>query len=77
MKGIDMPAEKTRTVEIPESLFERIGALISGTRFRSVSEYVVYMLREQIAKEEIQKTPAYSKDEEEKIKDRLRALGYI
>jgi hypothetical protein len=72
-----MSTEKTRVVEIPESLFERVNAMISGTQFKSVPEYVVHVLREHVAKEEGGRSSGYSKEEEEKIKSRLKALGYL
>ena len=72
-----MEEEKSNTVEIPESLHDRIGARIKGTQFRSVSDYVVLAVREKLARDEEQKASVYSREEEEKIKDRLKALGYL
>jgi Arc/MetJ-type ribon-helix-helix transcriptional regulator len=70
-------AEKGRGIEIPESLFERLMVRIEGTDFQSVSDYVVNVLREKLATEEKQEPARYTKEEEEKIKDRLKALGYL
>jgi len=43
-----------------------------------VSDYVTFVLREVIASiEEEEKEEVFTKEEEEKIKERLRALGYI
>jgi len=70
-------AEKLRSIDIPESLFERLTARIEGTNFQSVSDYVVNVLREKLATEEKQEPVQYTKEEEEKIKDRLKALGYL
>ncbi len=64
-------------VEIPESLHDRIRTRIEGTEFQSVSDYVVHAVRERLALDENQKAPVYSKEEEEKIKDRLKTLGYL
>ena len=69
--------EKSKTIEIPESLFERVMVRIEGTKFQSVSDYVVNVLREKLASEEKQEPARYTKEEEEKIKDRLKALGYL
>ena len=72
-----MKTEKSRTVEIPESLFDRIEAKLKGTGFQSVSDYVVHILREGLGKEGDEQPPSYTKEEEEKVKERLRALGYL
>jgi Arc/MetJ-type ribon-helix-helix transcriptional regulator len=69
--------EKSRTIEIPESLFERAAESIKGTRFESVSDYVAYVLREKLAGEGTESSARYTKEEEEKIKERLKALGYL
>jgi len=76
-----MDEEKERkytTVSIPVQLYEKIKKLIEGTGFTSVSDYVTFVLREVIASlEEEEKEEVFTKEEEEKIKERLRALGYI
>ncbi|HDN62386.1 MAG TPA: CopG family transcriptional regulator [Candidatus Bathyarchaeota archaeon] len=62
-------------VSIPVSLFKKIEERIRGTEFSSVSDYVTYVLRELLSGEEEEE--ALSEEDEEKIKARLRALGYI
>ena len=70
--------KKYTTVSIPKPLYDKIKDLIEDTGFTSVSDYVTYVLREVIASiEEEEKEDVFSKEEEEKIKARLRALGYI
>ena len=63
-------------VLIPTSLFEKIKERIKGTDFSSVSGYVTYVLKEVLSEEEEEKE-VFSKEDEEKIKARLKALGYI
>ena len=70
-------AEKNKSIEIPESLFERVAVRIEDTNFQSVSDYVVQALREKLASEEKESSGPYTKEEEDKIKDRLKALGYL
>jgi len=72
-----MNTEKRRTIEIPESLFERVEAKIKGTGFQSVSDYVIQVLREKLGNDGSEQPPGYTKEEEEKVKERLRALGYL
>ncbi|MFX0071785.1 MAG: CopG family transcriptional regulator [Candidatus Hermodarchaeota archaeon] len=67
------------TVSIPKPLVERIKERMKGTGFSSVSSYVTYVLRQVISsiEEDERSKQAFTKDEEEKVKQRLRDLGYI
>ena len=65
------------TISIPKSLADKIEKMIEGTGFQSVSEYVAYVLEELISSMEEESEETFSKEEEEKIKERLRALGYL
>jgi Arc/MetJ-type ribon-helix-helix transcriptional regulator len=67
--------KKYTTVSIPISLANKVKEKIKGTGFTSVSDYVVFVLRELMSEDEAEE--AFSKDDEEKVKSRLRALGYI
>lgn len=66
-----------RLVEVPESLFNRVEARIRGSKFASVSEYVTFVLREKLVSEEESSKAPFTEEEERRIKDRLRALGYL
>ncbi|MFW6117310.1 MAG: CopG family transcriptional regulator [Thermoproteota archaeon] len=68
--------KKFTTVSIPAPLFKKVKERIEGTGFTSVSSYVTYVLREVVAEEEEAPEP-FSKEDEERVKERLRALGYI
>lgn len=63
-------------VSIPTSLYKKIEEKIKGTEFSSVSSYVTKVLRERLARTE-ENREVFSPEEEEKIKERLKALGYI
>ena len=63
-------------VAIPTSLFKKIEEKIKGTEYPSVASYVAKVLDDNLSKEKDTKE-AFSKEEEEKVKDRLKALGYI
>jgi len=67
--------EKFKTISFPAALFERIEERIKGTNFTSVSSYIKYVLEEILAEDEEEKS--FAKEDEEQIKARLRALGYI
>jgi len=68
--------KKFTTVSIPTPLFKKVEERIKGTGFTSVSSYVTYVLREIVAEEEEVEQP-FTKEDEERVKARLRALGYI
>ena len=68
--------EEYTTVSIPASLAEKIKEKIEGTDFDSISSYITYVLREVLANME-EEEEVFSKEDEEKIKERLRALGYL
>ena len=67
------------TVSIPKPLAEKIKERMKGTGFSSVSSYVTYVLRQVLSsiEEEEKSKQAFTKEEEEKVKQRLRDLGYI
>lgn len=67
------------TVSIPKPVAEKIKERMKGTGFSSVSSYVTYVLRQVISsiEEEERSKQAFTKEEEEKVKQRLRDLGYI
>ena len=65
-------------VSIPTTLFKKLGSRIEGTSFHSVSDYVTHVL-EDVLRETEKSRPkeSFSESDEERVKDRLRALGYI
>lgn len=69
------------TISIPKTLAEKIRKRMEGTGFRSVSSYVTYVLRQLISGIEMdaqgKEREAFTKEDENKVKERLRALGYI
>ncbi|MBY8989931.1 MAG: CopG family transcriptional regulator [Candidatus Lokiarchaeota archaeon] len=67
------------TVSIPKPLAKKIKERMKGTGFASVSSYVTYILRQVLSsiEEEERSKQAFTKEEEEKVKSRLRDLGYI
>ncbi len=71
--------KKFTTISIPTRLADKIKKRIEKTGFHSLSAYVTYVLREVISsveEEEAEEEP-FSKEDEEKIKERLRSLGYL
>jgi len=68
--------KKYTTIKIPIPLAEKIKERIAGTGFNSISSYVTYVLRQVISGTK-KKEEAFSEEEEEKVRERLRGLGYI
>ena len=69
--------EEKVAIEIPRRLYEQIKKQVeeSGGEFKSVEEYVVFVLEEVLREEEAESV--FTPEEEEEIKRRLRALGYL
>ncbi len=66
---------KYTTVSIPTTLANKLKEKLKETGFKNLSDYVTYILREVLA--EWENEEELSQDEEELIKERLRALGYL
>jgi len=69
--------EKFTSVLIPASLAEKIEKRIQGTEFSSISSYITYVLKEVVSDAESEDGEELSKDDDERIKARLRSLGYL
>ncbi len=78
-----MPQSQTQskytTVSIPVTLHDRIAKLVTKkSGFKSVSDYVTYVLREVVAMHETKEVPEpFTSTDIEEIKTRLKALGYL
>ena len=62
-------------IELPKSLVDKISSRVPGSGFSSVSEYVGFVLEQAVSKYE-EKTSMTAEDQE-KIEQRLRDLGYL
>lgn len=71
-------SEKYGTIKVPEELIAKIKERIQGTEFNSVDEYTTFVL-EEVVRENGEEEPAevFSEEDEHKVKERLRALGYL
>ncbi|MGM0446048.1 MAG: CopG family transcriptional regulator [Bacillota bacterium] len=71
------------TIKIPRNLYENINKIIDNSGFNSVTEFIVYVLRDLVSNhkmnnEEISKSREELSNEEIKmIKKRLKSLGYL
>ena len=70
-----MPEEKYKAVNVLKEYYEEIEKIIEqSSQFKSVSEYVNYVLKEMLFG---QSDSEFTKDEEAIIKKRLQDLGYM
>jgi hypothetical protein len=88
-----MPGKGDVTLKIPRPLYEKLQVIIADTGFHSVTEFVVYVLRDLVSTEaattEAASPPAQQKldsasaggeltaEEVRLIRKRLRDLGYL
>ena len=59
-------------IEISDEIYDKIKEKIKDTEFDSVEKYIEYVLKQALGETEV-----YSKEDEEKVKERLKTLGYI
>jgi Arc/MetJ-type ribon-helix-helix transcriptional regulator len=69
--------KKHINIQIPTDLANKIKKRIEGTGFDSISSYVTYVLKEIMSESEEKTEEVFTKEDEEKVKNRLRALGYL
>jgi len=69
--------KKKVTIKIPKPLYDNLSEIIEGSGFNSVTEFIVYVLRDLLSSRTIQKEPTLSKNEIEMVKKRLKSLGYL
>jgi Arc/MetJ-type ribon-helix-helix transcriptional regulator len=65
------------TIKIPRSLYNTLKTRIEGTGFNSVTDFVVYLLRDIVSSGRVDKDIALTKQEIDAIRKRLKPLGYI
>jgi len=65
------------TLKIPRQLYVKLQTVIQGSGFRSVNEFVVYVLRDLVALKSGEAEKDLSKEEIDAIKQRLKNLGYF
>ncbi len=68
--------QKKKAVYIPADLYDRIDERARSTEFGTVEEYVKFVM-EEVLKDEDDTEVAFTKEEEEEVKKRLKALGYL
>ncbi len=67
---------ETIDISIPAELFKQIEEKIKDTDVASVQDYVIKVLKSSLT-EGGKEDEGLSKEEEDKVKERLKALGYM
>ncbi len=71
------PQKEKVTIKIPRPIYESLNQIIDESGFNSVTEFIVYVLRDLISSRSAPKEPSLSKNEIEAVKKRLKSLGYL
>lgn len=67
------------TLKIPRPLYEKIASVIEDSGYNSVTDFVVYVLRDLVAshQREHPEVARQNGDDVQLVKQRLKALGYL
>ena len=77
------PPHKKVTIKIPGTLYNRLADTISGSGFNSVTDFIVYVLRDLVStKNQLKESKqadesSLNSNEIEAIRKRLKSLGYL
>lgn len=73
-----MPGQSDKvTIKIPRPLYNRIGKLIEESGYNSVTDFVVYVLRDIASVHNRVEDEIYSEEELQRVKEHLHRLGYL
>ena len=64
------------TIKIPKPLYQNLSEIIEGSGFNSVTDFIVYVLRDLVSSKSIGKE-SLTQDEIEMIKKKLKSLNYL
>ena len=65
------------TIKIPRPLYEKISQVIDKSGYNSVTDFVVYVLRDLMASRHFCQNGDLSPQELSRVKKQLQALGYL
>ena len=72
-----MSAQERVTIKIPKALYNNIREIIKDTGFSSVTDFIVYVLRDVISMKSNEPSKYLSEDEIASIRKKLKSLGYL
>ena len=65
------------TIKIPRELYQKLGHMILETGFSSVTEFIVFVMRNLASGGEVIGEDKLTEEEVKAIRERLRRLGYL
>jgi Arc/MetJ-type ribon-helix-helix transcriptional regulator len=65
------------TIKIPRELYQKLKQMTEGTGFSSVTEFIVFAMRNLASSGEIKGQDRLTEQEVTAIRERLRRLGYL
>jgi hypothetical protein len=65
------------TIKIPKVLYDSLKKQIEGTGFSSVTDFIVFVMRDIAATGSLHEDTTLTKQEIDQIRDRLKGLGYL
>jgi hypothetical protein len=65
------------TIKIPRELYRRLQEMLKGTGFGSVTEFIVYVMRDLASGGRLERQEGLTSQEVDLIRKRLKALGYL
>ena len=65
------------TIKIPKPLYDNLKEIIGDTGFNSVTDFIVYVLRDIASSHMRTEDEPLTKDEIRVIRERLKSLGYL
>jgi hypothetical protein len=77
------PQDPRVTIKIPRALYNRLAAIVAGTGFNSVTDFIIYVLRDLASRtggidsHDHHDEEKLSRKEIEAIRKRLKSLGYL
>jgi len=69
--------ENKVTIKIPRELYKKLKDIIKDTGFSSVTEFIVYAMRNIASGGRLKGRNQLTEEEIRKVRERLRKLGYI
>ena len=65
------------TIKIPRRLYEQLKELVEDTGFSSVTDFIVYVMRDVVAGGELRGKNQLTDHEVRMVRERLKRLGYL
>ena len=65
------------TIKIPRELYQKLAPMIEGTGFSSVTEFIVFVMRDLASSGAIKGEDRLTEEEVRAVREKLRRLGYL